>query len=81
MTGKEALETLVPTESSQDKGNFPVRSRPEENYPRVETSLKFELLANLLSAIYRFKVRQHSIFAIYVYLIYSIIIYFYYKFI
>ena len=46
MTGKEALEPLVPTESSQDKGNFPVRSRPEENYPRVETSLKFELLAN-----------------------------------
>ena len=27
------LEPLVPTESSQDKGNFPVRSRPEENYP------------------------------------------------
>ena len=27
------LEPLVPTESSQDKGNFPVRSHPEENYP------------------------------------------------
>ena len=28
------LEPLVPTESSQlDKGNVPVRSRPEENYP------------------------------------------------
>ena len=28
-------EPLVPTESSQDKGNFPVRSRPEENQPSV----------------------------------------------
>ena len=27
------LEPLVPTDGSQDKGNFPVRSRPEENYP------------------------------------------------
>ena len=27
------LEPLVPTESSQDKGNFSVRSRPEEYYP------------------------------------------------
>ena len=27
------LEPLVPTESSQDKGNFSVRSRPEENDP------------------------------------------------
>ena len=28
-----SVGTNVPTESSQDKGNFPVRSRPEENYP------------------------------------------------
>ena len=27
------FEPVVPTESSQHKGNFPVRSRPEENYP------------------------------------------------
>ena len=27
------LEALVSTEYSQDKGNFPVHSRPEENYP------------------------------------------------
>ena len=27
------LEPLVPIESSQDEGNSPVRSRPEENYP------------------------------------------------
>ena len=27
------LEPFFPTESSQDKGNFSVRSRPEENYP------------------------------------------------
>ena len=29
------LEPLVPSESSQDKGNFPVRSSPEENYPEA----------------------------------------------
>ena len=27
------LEPLVATESSQNKGNFPVCSRPEGNYP------------------------------------------------
>ena len=27
------VRALAPTESSQDKGNFSVRSRPEENYP------------------------------------------------
>ena len=33
------LEPLVPTESAQDKGNFPVRSRPEENYLSGNQSL------------------------------------------
>ena len=28
----QSLEPLVPTKSSQDKGNFPVRSRTKENY-------------------------------------------------
>ena len=34
------LEPLVPSESSQDKGNFPVRSRPEENYPQWKPALR-----------------------------------------
>ena len=34
------LESLVPTESSQDKGNFPVRSRPEEKYPEWKPALR-----------------------------------------
>ena len=33
------LEPLVPTESPQDKGNFPVRSCPEENYPEWKPAL------------------------------------------
>ena len=34
------LEPLVPTESSQDKGNCSVRSRPEENYPEWKPALR-----------------------------------------
>ena len=34
------LEPLVPTESSQDKGNFPVRSRPEENFPEWKPAFR-----------------------------------------
>ena len=30
---------VVPTESSQDKGNFSVRSSPEENYPEWKLAL------------------------------------------
>ena len=30
---------LEPTESSQDKGNFPVRSCPKENYPEWKPAL------------------------------------------
>ena len=37
------LEPLVPTESSQDKGNFPVRSHPEEHYPERKPAFKSEL--------------------------------------
>ena len=33
------LQPLVPTESSQDKGNFSVRSRSEENYPEWKPAL------------------------------------------
>ena len=32
------LESLAPTESSQDKGNIPVRSRPEENFPEWKSA-------------------------------------------
>ena len=38
------LEPLVPTESSQDKGNFPVRSRPEENYPEWKPALTVHII-------------------------------------
>ena len=47
------LEPLVPNESSQDKGNFPVRSSPEENYPewkqafigsKIHTSKKLKIV-------------------------------------
>ena len=38
------LEPLVPTESSQDKGNFPIRSRPEKNYPEWKPALKQNIL-------------------------------------
>ena len=37
------LEPIVPTESSQDKGNFCVRSRPEENYPEWKPGFKDDL--------------------------------------
>ena len=53
------LQPLVPTESSQDKGNIPVRSRPEENYTewkpafnvqsreKIETVTKRNILSRL----------------------------------
>ena len=34
------LEPLVPTESSQDKGSFSVRSHPEENYPERKPAFR-----------------------------------------
>ena len=47
ITGQESflcvIEALpvVPTESSQDKGNFLVRSRPEENHPEWKPALSW----------------------------------------
>ena len=41
------LEPLVPSESSQDKGNFLVRSRPEENYPEWKPAFKLYLNVTL----------------------------------
>ena len=38
-TEKFPLCSNVPTESSQDKGNFPVRSHPEGNYPEWKPAL------------------------------------------
>ena len=44
MTGNRkvsfVLERFVPTESSQDKGNFPVLSRPDENYPEWKPAFR-----------------------------------------
>ena len=40
------LEPLVPTESSQDKGNFPVRPHPEENYPESKPAFTQHILRN-----------------------------------
>ena len=47
------LEPLVPIESSQDKGNFPVRSRPEENFPEWKPALKVRriLIQNAINQI------------------------------
>ena len=39
MKGSFVLEPLVPTESSQGKGNIPVRCGPEENYPEWKSAL------------------------------------------